>query len=213
MDLPLDKKLKNRMQKDMGLLQDEVMELLYSVNPDFVFHGGTSIWRCYKGNRFSDDLDLYALNTDFVEDFTEAIKSRGFTLSKLKKTENTVFAKVNSNEIEVQVEVAIRSAKNRIAMPFEKMNGSTITVFTLPLEELIIEKALAFTNRKMIRDIYDVYFLSSNRTFDKETCDTLKELIQNFPKPFDEDKLKAIVYAGAIPTFNDMLNYLQGKFK
>lgn len=60
MEIPLEKRLKKRLHVDVGRLQDEAMEVLYSVDNTLVLHGGTAIWRCFSGNRFSEDWTFTA---------------------------------------------------------------------------------------------------------------------------------------------------------
>ena len=52
-------KLKKKMHKDIALLQDIFIDILYEIFPDCVLHGGTAVWRCYNGTRFSEDIDVY----------------------------------------------------------------------------------------------------------------------------------------------------------
>ena len=40
-------------------MQDRFIETVYSFDPSLILHGGTAIWRCYSGNRFSFDIDGY----------------------------------------------------------------------------------------------------------------------------------------------------------
>ena len=41
-------------------LQDYIVELIYSkLEPSAILYGGTAIWRCYGGMRFSENLDIY----------------------------------------------------------------------------------------------------------------------------------------------------------
>ena len=44
------------------LLQDEVMQIVYGIDSKAVLHGGTSIWRCYGGKGFPEDLILLEQN-------------------------------------------------------------------------------------------------------------------------------------------------------
>jgi len=57
--IPLEKRLKKRMDVEIAFLQDEVVEILYAIESRLVLHGGTAVWRCYGGNRLSEDLDFY----------------------------------------------------------------------------------------------------------------------------------------------------------
>ncbi len=52
MKVPLEKRLRKRLHVEIGLLQDELMELLYSISDSLVLHDGTAVWRCYGGIDF-----------------------------------------------------------------------------------------------------------------------------------------------------------------
>ena len=60
MRIPLANQLKKRQQVETAFLQDEIIRLVYLTTEEMVLHGGTAIWRCYSGKRFSEDLDLYS---------------------------------------------------------------------------------------------------------------------------------------------------------
>ncbi|MBU3958073.1 MAG: nucleotidyl transferase AbiEii/AbiGii toxin family protein, partial [Nanoarchaeota archaeon] len=59
MQIPLQLKLKKKSHREIARLQDVVVDMMYRIFPKAVLHGGTAIWRCYKGNRFSEDIDVY----------------------------------------------------------------------------------------------------------------------------------------------------------
>ena len=59
MKLPLFNRLKKRQHRELALLQDEITDIVYRISDEAVLHGGTAIWRCYGGNRFSEDIDIY----------------------------------------------------------------------------------------------------------------------------------------------------------
>ena len=58
-EIPIILKLKKQMQKNLALAQDVIVKELFLVFEDAVLHGGTAIWRCYSGDRFSEDVDAY----------------------------------------------------------------------------------------------------------------------------------------------------------
>jgi len=209
MKLPIRNLLKKQVQVELAELQDEVCEIMYIVCPEAVFHGGTAIWRCYSGNRFSEDLDFYAQISDSFEEclFSET-KKRGLIVSKFRKTENNIFAKISNGRTEVSLEIAKRKKTNTILAQYEKTNGSFINVFSLSREGLIIEKASAFLNRKLIRDIYDVYFLSSLADMTK-IKNELRDFALKAPLPVDEKNLKTLLYSGVVPTFEQMLSAIK----
>ena len=94
MHLPL-KNLLRKPQASLAQLQDEALEILYAVCPEAVLHGGTAIWRCYEGKRFSEDLDFYALPKDGLQDalIAEASK-RSLKVTKFRKTFATWISRV-----------------------------------------------------------------------------------------------------------------------
>lgn len=61
MKIPLILQLKRQNHKELAIAQDIMVENIFNIE-DAVFHGGTAIWRCYGGNRFSEVIDLYLPN-------------------------------------------------------------------------------------------------------------------------------------------------------
>ena len=56
-------------------LQDEVIDIIYNrVEPDATLYGGTAIWRCYGGNRFSEDIDIYLSNRGLNKFHVSSVK-------------------------------------------------------------------------------------------------------------------------------------------
>ncbi|MDI6643012.1 MAG: hypothetical protein QMD95_03060, partial [Candidatus Hodarchaeaceae archaeon] len=57
--VPLHRRMRRERHRRIARAQDTVVETLYRVFPKGVLHGGIAIWRCYSGNRFSEDVDAY----------------------------------------------------------------------------------------------------------------------------------------------------------
>jgi predicted nucleotidyltransferase component of viral defense system len=218
MEISIYNQLKKKLHKDIGFLQDEVIELLYDVFPEIIFHGGTSIWRCYKGNRFSEDLDLYLLKEENIkEKLTSLLSKKGLQLIKYKETENLIFSKILLNNIIIQLEIRLLSKQDPIfkkisPVEYRKIDGSTITVLCLTEKELLFEKAKAYLNRRLIRDIYDVYFFSNFVSLSIEEKKELEDIVLNFKEPIDPENIKAIVYKGAIPNYSQMLDFIKKRY-
>lgn len=112
MKITLFNKLRKQQHKDIAILQDELVEIVYSIFPDIVFHGGTSIWRCFQGNRFSEDIDLYYYETpNFENKLKQAILDNNLNLLKFKKTENVIFSKIANSKVEVRLEIRLLEKK------------------------------------------------------------------------------------------------------
>ncbi|MDO8428323.1 MAG: nucleotidyl transferase AbiEii/AbiGii toxin family protein [Candidatus Diapherotrites archaeon] len=214
MKISLFNRLRKQLHRDIASLQDEVLEIVYSVEPKAVLHGGTSIWRCFAGNRFSEDLDFYFKpKENFKSELEIALKARGLKLNKYKQTSTTIFSKISNERVEVRLEAnMITTIKRPVVQAYEKLDGTYTNVFALSVEDLILEKLITYTNRKLIRDIYDVYFLSNQAQVSNETEKKIKDLLKQLPLPADEKDLKAIVYAGAVPSFEQIKQALLLKY-
>ncbi|MEW6528454.1 MAG: nucleotidyl transferase AbiEii/AbiGii toxin family protein [Candidatus Micrarchaeota archaeon] len=212
MIIPLEKRLKKRMHVEIALLQDEITELLYGIENDIILHGGTSVWRCYGGNRFSEDLDFYCANVKKIEhNFKKAAKSRGLSILKFKKTKNLIFCKVSNRNSEVRIEINFARLKTAISKPFEKTDGTFMEVLTLSPEELVLEKISAYQNRRFIRDIYDIYHLS-NYVNDEKIGERMITFFASLEKPVDEENLNSIVYSGNVPAFKQIVAALKRRY-
>ena len=211
MRVPLGLALRKRQHLEIAQLQDEIAETFCALAPKAVLHGGTAIWRCFQGVRFSEDLDFYAvLPENFKELLAQKLSKNGLILEKFKQTENSVFSKIASpSGTEVKLEIALRKAKSSIPLSFEKTDGSSMIVFSLSAEDLLVEKINAFQNRRLIRDLFDVFFLSSKISDFEKVRKNLASFLEKPKTPIDEKNLKTIVYSGIAPSGKQMLEELK----
>jgi len=213
MEIPLEKRLRKRLHVEIGRLQDEVVEAAYALDSGLVFHGGTAIWRCFNGNRFSEDIDLYCPKPEKMADGLEAaLSSRALSLVKFKRTENLIFSKISNGEAEVRLEINLSAKKKGVAMRYERINGSSMDVLCLSADELFCEKISAYENRRFVRDIYDIYHLSGMVEPEGGNAKLIAELLTGFKPPVDERNLPALIYAGAVPSVDQMLLSLKRRF-
>ncbi|MBI2598340.1 MAG: nucleotidyl transferase AbiEii/AbiGii toxin family protein [Candidatus Diapherotrites archaeon] len=213
MRIPLEKRLKRKLHQDIAELQDTALEAVYSIEENAVLHGGTAIWRCFDGNRFSEDLDFYFKpKSKFKELFEQKLESVGVKVSKFRLTQNTVYSKVESNKVSVAIEIALREFKKPAVSAYEKIDGTIIDIFTPSANELLLEKLSAFKSRRLIRDIYDVFHLSRFVFPDKYFEKNVFKLLEGLPEPADEQNLKNIVLAGVVPSFEQMVDALKRRF-
>jgi predicted nucleotidyltransferase component of viral defense system len=212
MKIPLAKKLKKRMHAEVAMLQDEAVEIFYSICAEHepVLHGGTAIWRCYNGSRFSEDLDFYAeVGSDFEKKFNEELKSRGLSLLKYKKAPNVIFSKISDGTVEVRLEVSLRKPPEKVLRKYEKADGTYMDVYTLSPEGLMAEKMSAYKGRRFIRDIYDIYHLSG---YAEKQVPGIPEFLSKLEKPVDEENLKVLIYSGVAPSFRGIVEALKRRF-
>lgn len=214
MIIPLEKRLRKRMHVEIALLQDEAAEVLYGIENNLILHGGTAVWRCYGGNRFSEDLDFYCRDAVRIEERLKTkLEERGLDVPKFKKTANLIFCKVSNGSVEIRVEINHSAKKTgAIVRPYEKTDGSFMDVLTLPPEDLVLEKIGAYSGRRFIRDIYDMYHLSNYLTDEIKVRPKIAEFLGLLKPPVDEENLKAIVYSGKIPSFEQIVEALKRRF-
>jgi len=211
MEIPLSKRLRKRTHQEVALLQDELVEMLYGAfqQEKPVLHGGTAIWRCYQGNRFSEDLDFYAsTGKGFRELFFREAAARSLEVIKYKQTANLVFAKVSNGSVEVRLEINTRKTVEKVVGEYEKVDGSRMDIYTLSPEALIEEKMAAYRGRRLVRDVYDIYHLSRHAA----NVRGMREFLQGIAPPLDEKNLRAVVYSGVAPSFRQMVEVLSSRF-
>lgn len=208
-EIPIILKLKKQMQKDIALAQDILVKETFSFFPEAVLHGGTGIWRCYNGNRFSEDIDVYILKDEKkIELFFQNLKNKGFKTERKKINENSIYSSLILDRTLVKFEAVFKKI-NGILKEYEKCDGNFITIHTLTPEEIIKEKVQAYKKRLKVRDLYDIFFLLrhvKNKAIIKKD---LEVFIKNFKKPIDEPDLKTILLESIVPSTENMLDYIK----
>ncbi|MGB9805528.1 MAG: nucleotidyl transferase AbiEii/AbiGii toxin family protein [Thermoproteota archaeon] len=210
--LPIEKKLKKKLHKNIALAQDILVMETYDKFSNAVVHGGTAIWRCFGSNRFSEDVDFYlprSLDKEKFEKFLEGLKNKGLTVQKFKFTENSIFSKISYLDASTSFEAVFKNVKNFITKKFELIDGNFILVNTLKPEEFIEEKVSAYLKRKKVRDLYDIFFLLDFAEEKEKVRKSLKKLLESFERPRDEKELKVLIISGSIPKVDEMLEVIK----
>lgn len=209
--IPLRIRLKREMHRNVATAQDLIMEEMYSAFSDAVLHGGTAIWRCYGGNRFSEDIDVYLKKDDNrIDQFFKNLENKGFIIEKKKISKNSIFSKLMLNRTLVRFEAVFKSIKGSLK-EYETADGNFIAVYTLTPEELIIEKVDTYMKRLKIRDLYDIFFLLRHVKDNRKISSKLKLFIREFKQPIDEKDLKVIILEGLTPSSEKMLEYIKDR--
>jgi len=208
-NIPLNLKLRKRTEKDIAYAQDILVIDLYKFFPKAVIHGGTAIWRCYSGNRFSEDVDAY-INRDLskINKFFKSLELKGFRIIKKRVKENSLYSELEFNNATVRFEATFQN-KKPFFRKYETSESFFINVYTLSPEDLITEKVETYLKRRRIRDLYDIYFLTSYIENRKAVAGYLKKLIANYEKPEDEENLANIIITGAVPSSNEILSEIK----
>lgn len=189
-------------------LQDLIIEIIYNyIQPDAVLYGGTAIWRCFGSNRFSEDIDIY-VNSDFSKNLKKELERN--QLKIVWKNPKIKSWKISNGITEVLLKTKIGEPE-KIPIQYKKVDGSSITVFSLPPLDLAIRKMEAYSQRLFIRDLYDIMFLTNFLNKDDYYTKTkFKEFLSNIKKPVDEKILSSLILKGYSKfTFRMIVDYLR----
>ena len=210
--IPLQLRLKREIHRRIAYAQDLIVKEVYSIFNTAVLHGGTAIWRCYNGKRFSEDLDFYLpYDKKKIEALFESFKKIGFEIKKKKISENSVYSELEINRVSVRFEATFQRISGVIC-DYEMSDGNIIAIYGLTPEMFLIEKSNAYLKRFKVRDLWDVFFFL--RIVEKpHKIKEIKDLIDGYKKPIDEDDLKVILLDGIVPSADEMINYIQRKWE
>ncbi len=204
MKLPLHLKIKKKAHQEIAYAQDLIMEEVYSFFPEAVFHGGTSIWRCYQGNRFSEDIDMYLADKKNVKAFFERLEHKGFKIIKERIKDNSLYSLLEFQRARVRFEALFLKKEHPLFKEYEMIDGNLLNVYTLSAEELLQEKISAGLTRKKVRDLYDIFFLLR---YVKKKPENLGKVVSI--EITDPENLPALILSGSIPTVEQLKEYIQ----
>ncbi len=211
-------------QKERALLEDALVDIVYDSFDNFVMHGGTAVWRCYGGNRFSRDVDFYA-NLDeqnesaFQKKIHKILIDKGYPIREEKYNRNTrtLHIIVKGNGTTGKLDITFAHAKGD-AVDYARIDGSKRIIYVLGPEELLNEKIETYISKfksgnSEIHDIYDIMVLKDRvRIPRKKTLDSLAkmlDIVENSP-PKNEKQLAGLILSGVSIPFNGIIKSLRG---
>ena len=215
MDLPLELLLKNKEYLEIARLQDEVISKLYNVNTKLTFHGGTSIWRCYGGKRFSFGLDMYVKSQNEIPKLMESLSGQGLHVknAKLRRGARAIsYYSVSNNRTTITLEFSQKKVVDRVIATYIKTDGSGMDIFSLSPDNLVKEKIAAYTSRRAIKDLYDIFVLVHILDINKTRLEVSK-LIAGIKPPLDEKTLPQLIYDGPVPDYKSILDYIKRRYE
>jgi predicted nucleotidyltransferase component of viral defense system len=210
--IPLQARLKKEAFRKIAYAQDLVVSQVYAVFDKAVLHGGTAIWRCYNGRRFSEDLDFYLpKDKKRIDLLFSKLEGIGFTIIKKKVSDSSIFSELEIDRTRVRLEATFQKIAGVIC-DYEQSDGNIISVYSLLPDVFMAEKATTYLKRLKIRDLWDVFFLLN----DTQKIGKIREiglLLKNYEKPADESDLKAIILEGIVPSSEQMIDYIRRKWE
>ena len=213
----------NETQLRRAIMGDEVVDLVLKHYDNFVMHGGTAVWRCYGGNRFSRDVDFYS-NLDpsgeslFQKQLHKLLVDHGYPIREEKYNNKTKTLHVIFRGEGTTGKLDITFAKARgDAVEYLRVDGAKRIIHALSPEALLNEKIDAYSNKyekqeHEIQDIYDMVILKNR--IEKPSMETCKRLSAFLDKvkdnaPKDERTLKQLVFRGVAPDFSGIIRILE----
>jgi len=209
--IPLEKKLRKKIHRQIALAQDILINEVYRVFPKAILHGGTAIWRCFGSSRFSEDLDFYlpSFPKEKISQLLKNLEKIGFFNLKFRQTKNAIFSQFEYLGAIIRFEALAKKIQNYKTASFEMIDGSFIVVNILPLKDLLEEKINSYLARQKIRDLYDIFFLLKFAKKDNQIKKLLKNFLKKFSEPKDEKELKTLIISGAVPKKEDMIEEIK----
>jgi hypothetical protein len=174
----------SRVNAEKDYLQDLLLFGMYSrISDELVFKGGTCLFKIYKLNRFSEDLDFtsrgginpWKLFSKVISDL-ELLNVEG-RIKEIKRYKNEVNVRMlftgplynGSKESLCFIPINI-SLKERVVLePRREMmiplyrEIPNFEVFAMQEHEILAEKIRAILTREKPRDVYDLWFLLCKR--------------------------------------------------
>src|SRR3989344_5014330 len=113
--IPLQVRLKREIHRKIALAQDLIIKEVYSIFNNAVLHGGTAIWRCYSGKRFSEDLDFYLpKDKEKLEQLFKSLNRVGFKIKKKKISERSIYSELELDRTAVRLEATFQNISSVI---------------------------------------------------------------------------------------------------
>jgi len=211
--IPLAKRLRKDYHRRVAYAQDLLVMEVYNVMPEVVLHGGTILWRCYGGNRFSEDIDAiipvkYRYSDD-IDIFRRRLLALGFEEGKFRVKERSIYATLTYSGVEVRFEAIFKDVDRYVPVEYEMVDGTYLYIYTLPIEEILAEKVEAYLSRRLVRDLYDIRLILDYVEDIERVKNALMKLLDNYSLPIDEENLRLLIISGVAPTAQKLLGEIR----
>jgi len=181
------------------LVQQEIFEievLAWLKNKGFlrnmIFGGGTMLRLCYNLKRYSVDLDFWTYRINKINQFFINLKDSlkaDYDLSDAQNKYYTLLFEIKKASYPRKLKIEIR--KNTEEKDFQESiayspySNQQVLLKSFTLEQMMKNKIGALLDRKEIRDVFDIEFLtrkSVNISANYEELKKIREIIKGFEK-------------------------------
>lgn len=201
MEIAKRKGLKNREHIEKDYFQDLLLFHIYKTSNNFIFKGGTCLYKLYNLPRFSEDLDFSILEDKNVEETIESVAKKLDAKLEKRKTKSAYLFKLRFKGILTQANT-LRIDVSRVNLVFSFEVKPYISSYPdigifhlrhLSLKEILAEKIHALVKRNNARDLFDIFFLLRFTEFDEELTKKKFETLKiKFDKEILKEKIEAI---------------------
>ena len=181
------------------LIQQEIFEievLAWLKNKGFlrnmIFGGGTMLRLCYNLRRYSVDLDFWTYRIDKIDEFfinlREAFK-KDYDITDAQNKYYTLLFEIKKAPYPRKLKIEIRKETKEMdfqeTIAYSPHSNQQVLVKSFTLGQMMKNKIGALLDRKEIRDIFDIEFLTRkgvNISANYEELKKIKEIIKGFEK-------------------------------
>jgi len=181
------------------LIQQEIFEievLAWLKNKGFlrnmIFGGGTMLRLCYSLKRYSVDLDFWTYRVDRIDQFFINLKNSlkaDYDLTDAKNKYYTLLFEIKKaaypRKLKIEIRKETKKSDFQETIAYSPYSNHQVLLKSFSLEQMMKNKIGALLDRKEIRDVFDIDFLSRrgvNLSVDYEELKKIKEIIKGFKK-------------------------------
>lgn len=181
------------------LIQQEIFEvevLAWLKNKGFlrnmIFGGGTMLRLCYDLKRYSVDLDFWTYRVDRIDQFFINLKDSLKADYDLTDVQNKYYALLFEikkapypRKLKIEIRKENKESDFQETIAYSPYSNQQVLLKSFTLEQMMKNKIGALLERKEIRDVFDIEFLtrkSVNISANYEELKKIREIIKGFEK-------------------------------
>jgi len=181
------------------LIQQEIFEmevLAWLKNKGFlrnmIFGGGTMLRLCYGLKRYSIGLDFWAYRVDRMEQFFINLKDSlkaDYDLTDAQNKYYTLLFEIKnapySRKLKIEIRKENKESDFQEIIAYSPHSNQQVLLKSFTLEQMMKNKIGALLDRKEIRDLFDIDFLTRKGvdvSANYEELKKIKEIIKGFKK-------------------------------
>lgn len=159
---------------------------------NMIFGGGTMLRLCYNLKRYSVDLDFWTYRIDKIDQFfinlRDSIKIN-YDLTDAQSKYYTLLFEIKKalypRKLKIEIRKENKESDFQETIAYSPYSNQQVLLKSFTLEQMMKNKIKALLDRKEIRDVFDIEFLSRrgvNFSVDYEELKKIKEIIKGFKK-------------------------------